>query len=204
MRASFGSPEAILQNLTVVQAARRLYGIDVWPAHVYTDCKTPGIQAMIEKMFPMFCFPFEGKLSDTGALGLLSAGQDYSPVQQLLELDVQGGINRLLGTYEVSDKTLGLDLFEKVKKEGLKIFLELDHTLENYKSEQWYPRWLDRQIWQTDEIERTREQKMLNEIDAYWKDAVKRYKKPDIDEKRLNEARKVLKAAEAEAPNIKA
>ena len=43
---------------------------------------------------------------------------------------------------------------------------------------------------------------MLKDIDKYWKDGVNRYKKPDIDEKKLSEAKKILKYAEKEILKI--
>lgn len=197
MRPSFGSPEAILQDVTVVQAAKQLYGIEILAAHNYVDCKTPGIQAVFEKMLTLFTFPFNGYLAFS-ADGLLSAGQDYSPVEQLLEMDMKGAIDRLLGTFEVSAQTLALDVFDHIKVGSSETFLDMEHTLQNFKREQWYPRWFDRNIWQDDDIECNRELKMLHDIDAYWRNGVQRYKTPEIDQKRLKEAHRVLKAAEDE------
>ena len=45
---------------------------------------------------------------------------------------------------------------------------------------------------------------MMEEIDAYWKDAVCRYEPPEIDRKRLAEAKTVLKVAEAEKVRLNA
>lgn len=198
-RASFGSPEAILQDLTVVQAARRLWGIGVGAAYGYVDCKTPGIEAVFEKMLPLLAFPFEGYLP-IPADGLLSAGQDYSPVQHLLSLDMREAMRRVLGTFEVSEETLALDVFDEIPVGSGETFLDKSHTLEHYKTEQWYPRWLDHRIWQGEPVEREAEREMLERIDDYWKDAVRRYQRPEIDEKRLKEAQKVLRAAEQEIP----
>ncbi|MDP6381428.1 MAG: trimethylamine methyltransferase family protein, partial [Phycisphaerae bacterium] len=200
-RASFGSPEAVLQDLTVVQAARRLYGIAVGAAHAYVDCKTPGIQAVFEKMLPLLAFPFEGGLT-VAADGLLSAGQDYSPVQHLLSLDMRQAMDRFLGTFEVTEEALAVDLVDQIEVGSGETFLDKAHTLKHFKSQQWYPRWLDHRIWQGEPVERDAERKMLEQIDAYWKDAVARYEPPEIDGKRVEEARKVLTAAEEEMPRL--
>lgn len=195
--ASFGSPEAILQDLTVVQIARRFYGINVGAAYNYIDAKRPGINAVFERFLPLIVLPFEGR-APFGTRGLLSAGQDYCPVQQFLELDMQTAIERVLGTYEVSEKTLALDLLGEVMSKEGETFLDKEHTLYNYKSEQWYSKWLDHSLWQGEKIEKESEYKMMKRIDAYWKDAVRRYKQPDVDQKRLQEAKKILKAAKDE------
>ncbi len=196
--ALFGSPEALLQDLTVVQIARRFYGITVNAAYSYVDAKTPGIGATFEKFMPLMTFPFEGNVIFS-ATGLLSAGQDYSPVQQLLELDIKTAISRFLGTYEISEKTLAVDLLGEVSSQPGKTFLDTTHTLDNYKKEQWYSKWLTRSTWQGDgEAEKESEYKMMENIDNYRKNAVKNYKKPAIDQARVKEANKVLELAEEE------
>ena len=200
-RACFGSPEALLQDLTTVQLCRRLYGLAVNPALGYVDCKRPGMEAVFEKMFALLSFPFLGKMAFRAG-GLLSAGQDYSPVQQLLDLEIYAACDRFLGQYGVNDDTLATDLIEQIITDGTKTFLDTDHTLAHYAAEQWYPRWFDRKTWQGDRVEAAAEKEMLDRINAYWQDAVERYERPDLDETRLKEARQVLAAAEKEKEQI--
>lgn len=40
----FGSPEALLQDIATMQFFGRRYGMSVWPAVNYTDCKRPGLR----------------------------------------------------------------------------------------------------------------------------------------------------------------
>ena len=200
-RANFGSPEAVLQDLSVCQICEKLHGIRIHAAYGYVDCKRPGIGAVYEKMFPLVVFPMTGR-AECGGGGLLSAGQDYSPVQHLLELDIAGSVGRFLGSYEVNDETLALDVIDEVGVATGRTFLDTAHTAEHYKAEQWYPRWLDRRIWQGDEIERDAERHMLERIDAYWRDAVARYQQPAIDQPKLAAARDVLAAAEREMEQL--
>ncbi|MCE5277241.1 MAG: trimethylamine methyltransferase family protein [Planctomycetaceae bacterium] len=194
--ACFGSPEALLQDLAVCQVFRRLYGIFVGGATGYVDCKRPGIEATYQKMFPMTAGAM-GLGSYPSSEGLLSAGQDYSPVQHMLDLEIAKSVERFWGHFEVNDETLAVELIEQIARGQGADFLQTDHTLSHFRSEQWYPRWFDRKAWQGDAVEAVAERDMLNRIDAYCKDAIVRYQRPAIDEKKVAELRRIYNANEA-------
>ena len=197
--ACFGSPEALLQDMTTVQICRRLYGIPIAAAIDYVDCKRPGLEAVFQKMYPLVSFPF-GTMLQIGATGLLSAGQDYSPVQHLLDAEVYNALQRFHGGFEVREESIALDLIENVMQKDTTNFLETDHTARHFKSEQWYPRWFDRSPWQGKSFELEAEQKMLERIDRCWKDAVERYERPDIDQGKIAELQRILEIAERNIP----
>jgi len=197
LAACFGSPEAMLQDATVVSLCRRLYGINVSAATGYVDCKRPGIEATFQKMLPLVGAPV-GTGLQAGGDGLLSAGQDYSPVQHILDTEITEAVGRFWGSFEVSEETIGLELIESMLTSGQTNFLDTDHTLAHYKAEQWYPRWFDRSLWQGDAAEADAERKMLNRIDRYCKDAIERYEQPDVDTAKVAELRRVFVAAEQE------
>lgn len=190
----FGSPEALLQDITTVQLCRRLYCMTVNPATSYVDCKRPGLEAVFQKMFPLVAAPFKGRL-DVGQ-GLLSAGQDYSPVQHLLDAEINGAIDRFWGTFEVNEDTIALEVTQRIMRRDSTNFLETEHTLAHFREEQWYPRWFDRTLWQGEEVETQSERRMLERIDAYCKDAVARYEPPEIDKAKCAELRRIFRAAE--------
>ena len=193
--ACFGSPEALLQNLTTVQVCRRLYGISVVAATSYVDCKRPGLEAVFQKMYPLLAAPFGTGLR-LPAVGLLSAGQDYSPVQHLLDAEIAQAVDRFWGGFEVNDETIALDCLEAVIQGKERGFLELEHTLTHFRAEQWFPRWFDRTCWQGEASERESEAKTLARMDAYWKDAVRRYEPPALDQAKIAELRRICAAAE--------
>lgn len=197
LAACFGSPEALLQDTTVVHCCRRLYGIQVWAATGYVDCKRPGLEAVFQKMLPLAAAPMGTGLGCGGG-GLLSAGQDYSPVQHMLDLEIAQATQRFWGHFEVNDETIAVDEIEKMLGRTQTNFLDTDHTLRHYALEQWYPRWFDRSPWQGREHETTCERKMLQRIDDYCKDAIRRYQPPDLDRERLTELRRIFLAAERE------
>lgn len=195
MAACFGSPEAILQDLAAVQVCRRLYGIGIWAAVGYVDCKRPGIEATFQKMLPLAAAPM-GIGGDPGGGGLLSAGQDYSPVQHLLDAEIGKAVERIRGHFEVNDDTLAVELVEQIAASGRTDFLQTEHTLEHFRAEQWYPKWFNRRLWQGTEHETEAERKMLERIDAHCKDAIRRYEPPGVDQSKVAELRKIYRAAE--------
>ncbi len=195
LAACFGSPEAMLQDVSVVNICRRLYGIPVHAAVGYTDCKRPGLEAVFLKMLPLVGIPF-GTDQRMGGGGLLSAGQDYSPVQHMLDTEMGKAVERFWGHYEVSQDTLAVELTEQVMRAGATNFLDTEHTVRHYAAEQWYPRWFDRTRWQDDEYERQAETRMLERIDRHCKDAIRDYQKPDIDPPKVAELKKIFLGAE--------
>ena len=193
--ACFGSPEALLQDMTTVQICRRLYGIAIHAATGYVDCKRPGLEAVFQKMYPLVSSPF-GTGLQIGASGLLSAGQDYSPVQHLLDLEISEALERFHGSFEISEESIALDQIEGMLQKDATNFLDTDHTARHFRSEQWYPKWFDRALWQGAALELKAEQRMLERIDRYWQDAVDRYERPDIDQSRIRELQSILATAE--------
>lgn len=190
----FGSPEALLQNTAVVQACRRLYNIHVTAAVNYVDCRTPGLDAVFQKMFSLLALPFG--VDRIPSDGLLSAGQDYSPVQQILDAEMGNAIDRFKARFEVSHETIALDLIEESITSGRANFLDLDHTLRHFKTEQWMPRWLERGVWREDGSEIDAERKMLERINEYCRDAIRYYVPPDIDKEKLAELQCIYESVE--------
>jgi trimethylamine:corrinoid methyltransferase-like protein len=195
MTACFGTPEALMINVSVANQIRRRYGIGVWACTTYVDAKTPGLQAAYQKMCALLTAPLGGNRA-IGTDGLLSAGQDYSPVQQILENDMQKGVDRFWGHYAVTDDTLATDHILEMLGQTNTNFLTTDHTLMHYAAEQWYPRWMDRSLWSSREQEVAAEQEMLKRIDEYWRDAVRRYEPPQMDQAKIRELDRIYAEAE--------
>jgi len=195
MTARFGSPEALLQDATVVNISRRLYGIGTGAATGYVDCKRPGLEAAFQKMLPLATAPF-GTRWGPGGGGLLSAGQCYSCVQHLLDAEIATAVGRFTGHYEVTEETLALELIEEMLGKPKTNFMDTEHTATHYRAEQWYPRWFDRTGWQGDAAEAGAEHRILERIDAHCRDAIARYDPPEIDPGKIAELRRIFLAAE--------
>ena len=191
----FGSPEALLQDITTVQVCQRLYGIRAFAVTGYVDCKHPGLEAVFQKMFPLIAAPYH-RGHRVCRDGLLSGGQDYSPVQHLLDTEIDEALERFEGRFEVSEETIALELIEQTIKDGPVNFVDKEHTLKHYKTEQWYPRWLKRDFWQGQAAECSSEHEMLMRVDRYIKDAIKSYEPPDIDPSKIRELKTILSSFE--------
>ena len=195
MNACFSSPEAILQNVTTSNIARRLYGIAAHPIVSYTDCKVPGLKAAFDKMFGLLCAPFSN-IRGIGACGLLSAGQDYCPVQHIIDIEMNKAVERYWGHFEVNDDTLAVDLLEKVMRAPETNFLTADHTLDHCHQNLWTPRWLDRSLWRGGTEEKSEEAGMLKRIGDYCADAIRRYEPPELDAGKIRELEGIYQEAE--------
>ena len=193
--AVFGSSEALLQDVTLVQACRRLYGIPALCATGYVDCKKPGIDATFQKLMPLCASPF-GSGGYVINQGLLSAGQDYSPVQHLLDVEMNAALERFYSGFEVNEDTLAEGLLEELVPLRPTNFLDTEHTRAHYRKEQWYARWLDRTLWHGDDVEREAEHRMLQRIDQYCKDAIAGYEPPDLDPEKQGELEWIYRVAE--------
>jgi len=199
-RACFGSPEALLQNVATIEVCRRRFGMYVGMAANYVDCKVPGLDAAYSKMMPLVASPLVGWGCLCGD-GLLSAGQDYSPVQHLLELDFLQGLGQFCQGFVTDADTLAVDLTDDVARRANGSFTDTDHTLKHFRG-QWHPRWLDRTPWRGEALEQDHERKMLSAIDACVRDAIARYEPPAVDTDKLAAARELLKRAEVELAGV--
>lgn len=200
-RACFGSPEALLQNVGTIEVCRRRFGMHIGMAGNYVDCKVPGLGAAYAKMMPLVAAPLVGWGCLCGD-GLLSAGQDYSPVQHLLELDFLQSLGRFCQGFKVDNETLAVDLIDEVARRQGGSFTDTDHTLKHFRG-QWHPKWLDRSGWRGEQVEQEHEQKMLASIDAYIREAIARYEPPTVDQEKLRAARELLRKAEVELAGVR-
>jgi trimethylamine:corrinoid methyltransferase-like protein len=164
-------------------------------AVTYVDCKRPGLEAVFPKMFPLVASPF-GTALRVRATGLLSAGQDYSPVQHLLDADIMEATERFAGGFEIDDETLDLELIERTMRDGTVNFVDKEHTLAHFRTEQWHPRWFDRTLWQGEGRERASEASMLERMDGRVRAAIARYERPAIDATKIGELKAILAAFE--------
>jgi trimethylamine---corrinoid protein Co-methyltransferase len=200
-RACFGSPEALLQNVATIEVCRRRFGMYIGMAANYVDCKVPGLDAAYAKMMPLVAAPLVGWGCLCGD-GLLSAGQDYSPVQHLLELDFLQGLGQFCQGFVTNADTLAVDLIDEIARRPGAGFTDTDHTIKYFRG-QWHPHWLDRASWRGDAIEQEHEHRMLSAIDAHIRNAIARYEPPDIDRGKLAEAKDLLARAEVELADVK-
>ena len=137
-QAVFASPESVLQDLGLAEIHERLYGFD-FGAGGYIDAKYPGAQIMLE-VFARFSLLARSGRYNVPA-GLLNSGKRFSPVQAMLDIEVERWIVEAGKGIQVSPDSL---LLEQIRRVGIGGHsLAEDHTLENMRKNIWYPQLMD-------------------------------------------------------------
>ncbi len=156
-----GAPEMGLANAAVAQVFHS-YNLPVYNSSGMTDSKIPDIQAGIEKAMSLVINALAGSNYIHHAAGLLENMTTVSPEQFVLDNEIIGMTLRVLRGMEVNDKTLAVDVINRVGPGGN--FLMDDSTLKNMRDEFYYPSEVisreGREVWESrggdDALERAR------------------------------------------------
>ncbi len=132
---SFSAPEAVRQDLILVQLHRDWYGFDLGIGTGYTDAVVPGVQASAEKAakyaaaasFDCHNYP----------VGLLDGGRTFCPEQALIDLDIAEAVDRQFSHDGAEDAGRMATVIREAGIGGS--YLELDHTLEHFREAFWQP-----------------------------------------------------------------
>lgn len=197
-RASFCSPQAIIEDILIWRVLRRLYGVTIGVERKasYINAKVPGLQAAYERTFKQMALA-----SATGGLGLhlgsLDGAAIFSPEQAMIDLDLCRGLYDFYKGIELSDDTLALDEIDAVGIGEGKTFMATDHTLKHFRDALWMPKLLDVSMWQ-DGVEADREREMLQKANRQWKEYLANWQQPPVNEALLEDVRQVVARARRE------
>jgi trimethylamine--corrinoid protein Co-methyltransferase len=190
-RVMFCTPETIVIDAAMYQYFYRLYGIRIGLCAGYTDAKTPGMQAINDKMLKALAY---GWFTDHVGqqTGTLEAGNAYSPTQQVIDLELNRQVAQLARGMDVSADALALAEIERYAADETSSFLMMDHTLDHWREQFWFPMLMDRTAWSSPEEERARERQIVERAETRWRDALRRYEPPALDAEQLRAAEEVL------------
>ncbi len=196
-KASFGAPEAALQDAGLWQLFTRLYQTKIgYDPGGYTDAKIPGIQATYEKVFKQMAF---GMLAGIGlTMGTLDGAKMFSPVQAMLDLEFNKAMWKFFKGLEVNEQTLALEQIKEIGFGESRSFLDCEHTLKNFKSALWIPELLDGTMWENDQKELMKERQLQEKANEKWKRILKRYEPPPLDKFKAKMIHEVVKRARSE------
>ncbi|MCE5237004.1 trimethylamine methyltransferase family protein [bacterium] len=193
-RASFGAPEACLQDLAIHDTFLFRYGKTV-PLDLgagYTEARVPGMMAAFEKCFKRTVF---GCAVGLGLhLGTIDCARAFSPTQAMLDLDYSEWSWRFFRGLSVSPETLALEVIADVGCGEGKSFLQHDHTLANWRC-LWSPRFWDRRAWQDGETESRRDREVIEHADAKWRKILAAAPPPKVNEVLVAEVGEVVARA---------
>lgn len=187
-----GGVEVGLLGAALAQLGR-YYGIPSHPEFPLSDSKAMDEQASLEKALTAVLLAGAGaNLISNG--GALEAEKVWSPVQLVIDNEINAMVGRVLAGIVVTDETLALDVICEVGSVGN--YLGTMHTLRTWRKEQYLPRLADRQgyeSWQdqgSKEItERARERAM---------DLLRTHQVPPLTREQDRELNRILVAAEEE------
>ncbi|MCI5686919.1 MAG: trimethylamine methyltransferase family protein [Emergencia sp.] len=145
----YGGPELPMMHLAVGQLGR-FYDLPSYGTGGCTDSNVLDAQAGMEYMYSNLCAALAGTnlVHDNGYLG---AGLIGSLESILFASETIGFINRMQEGIVINDDTLCVDLIDKIGPGGQ--FVDQKHTFQNFKKEDWFPDFLNRNQYQQWTIE---------------------------------------------------
>lgn len=192
---SYCAFDAMAYSFALAEFLKRWCGQDVPVGGAeYCDAKQPGHYAALEKAHKaMMIAAFTGRSCGPGQ-GMLDEGRIFCPVQLLLERELAGGAQILNRTVEVTHDTLSLETIFEVGHGLTRNFLDTDNTLHNFRASLWCPELLDRSGWRGAQDDAATLQRIQGRID----DLLAAYKKPEVDQDKLENMRAVIRRARGE------
>ena len=139
----FAGPEQALMAIAMTQLGK-YYGLPVYINVGLTDSKVVDAQAGLEAGVTLVCGALSGA-DIFGHLGICGVDQGASLVTLVMQHELVGYVERIMGGIDVSDEKLGLGVIRDVGHDGT--FLAEDHTARHFRRELWFPQLLDRNYW---------------------------------------------------------
>jgi trimethylamine--corrinoid protein Co-methyltransferase len=187
---SIGAVEVGLLGAATAQLGRR-YCIPTHPQLPLTDAKVHDEQAAVEKALGVLLLAESGASLITNGGGL-ETEKAWSPVQLVIDCEINAMVGRILGGIDVTPEALAVDLIEEAGPSGS--FLGTRHTKRTWRKEQLLPRLADRlgyEAWQaqgsTTIVERARE---------WARETVRKHQVPPLSEDQNRELDRIVQAAE--------
>ncbi len=194
---SFNAPEAILQNVGVVELFDKMYGghVGIAAGNDYIDAKIPGFEALYERVYRALAIAaFTGRSFFVGGSGALDQGRIFSPVQFLLDEEIGNGFWQFTQGIPLDEESIRLETLQEIVFSG-KSFMETDHTLRNCRKAFWLPELLDRNVWVDLKTELGREDNILEKANKKFKMTINKYEQPEYDPSLIKEVNQILEEA---------
>ena len=140
----FAGPEQALLAVGMTELGKS-YGLPVYINVGLTDSKIPDAQAGLEAGVTLACGAMAGA-DIFGHMGICGVDQAASPTMLVMQNEIIGYVERLLGGVEISDEKLGLETIPSAIEAGS--FLAEEHTVRHFRRELWFPQLLDRRFFE--------------------------------------------------------
>jgi len=140
---TYGSPEFSLTN-SLYAALARLYRLPVWGLAGAADAKTVDAQAGAEATMSILAALLSGG-NLVHDVGYLESGLTSCMEMILLGDEIIPMCRRYVRGIALDHGAFAADLIDQLGPGGL--FLDTEHTRENFRTAHWIPRFLDRRRW---------------------------------------------------------
>jgi trimethylamine--corrinoid protein Co-methyltransferase len=185
-----GAVEVALLGAATAQLGRH-YGIPTHPQLPLTDAKALDEQAGVEKAMGALLLAQSGTSLITNGGGL-ETEKAWSPVQLLIDCEINAMVGRILRGIDVTEGTLAVELIQEVGPSGN--FLGTHHTRRSWHGEQFLPRLADRlgyEAWQSQGSKT-----MVDRAREWARETVHNHRVPPLSEEQDRELDRILQAAE--------
>jgi trimethylamine--corrinoid protein Co-methyltransferase len=188
-----GGVEVGLLGAASTQIARH-YGIPSHPEIPVSDSKVLDEQAAFEKAMTIVLVAQVGSnlISNGGAL---EAERMWSPVQLVIDNEINAMVGRILDGITVTEETLAVDIIKEVGPIPGD-YLGTEHTRITWKEEQFLPRLSDRQRYETWVEEGS--QDITDRARERAREILRTHEVPPLPEEQDRELNRIVRAAERE------
>ena len=180
------APEVFAADIAIQEVLETFLGLPCGVHGLYVDAKTPGLEAVRQKITRSLGLGLYGNL--TGLHGTLEQGKLFSPTQMMLDYD----LHRFLAAYTadpvVDEDTVGLDAIIEIGWASGGYMMH-EHTIRHMR-EAWQSRF-DAGEWHD-------EAKLLARAREQWQENLRRYEPPDHSDDLLRSLRAVCDRARKE------
>ncbi len=187
--ACFSAPETAMQDVMVAQLFRKRYHLRCGIGAGFIDAAVPGTAAAFERT--MKCGLAAGCGEFSFPVGILAAGNIYSPEQAMIDMDIAAGQQRFFRTIQ-PDFESALSLIREKGIEGM--FFDTDHTVGHFRKEIWMPR-----VFTRSKSKDSQDAKAADPVrKAYerWTDILKNTTPFELESDKAEEIDKIVQKAE--------
>ncbi|MCK4282749.1 MAG: trimethylamine methyltransferase family protein [Candidatus Brocadiae bacterium] len=149
MVCAYADPEFAMAN-SIFAAMAHYYKLPVWGLAGAADSKTLDAQAAAEAMLGILMAVLGGG-NLVHDVGYLESGLTSCMEMILLSDELISMCRWLARGFKLDDNSFALDVIDQIGPGGQ--FLDCDHTLDNWRTAHWYPRFMDRRryhAWKED------------------------------------------------------
>jgi len=191
---SFGAPNQALLGIACAQMAR-YYNLESRTNTGLSDSILPDFQGGFEKASTAVIAHLAG-CKEIGCQGIVGADQGFSFEQLVIDNEWLSYYNYILRGIEVNEKTIGLDVIEKVGIGGN--YITEEHTAMNMMDNYWYSNLFKREAW--DQWINNGQKEILGTAHEYIKDILSgyQYAVPVITPSKLDELNQITEDAKQE------